>query len=53
MAQTKQSFSAYFGWEEIPEIEEWAMDMIEQIVPYGEFNGQVRISIEYLPGEDE
>jgi len=53
MTQTKQSYSAYFSWEEIPDIEEWAMEMIEHMVPNGEFKGQVRINVEYIPGEDE
>lgn len=41
-----------FGWEELADLEEQVTDMVCAVVPNGEFEGVVRITVEYLPEGD-
>lgn len=43
----------YTGFESLNDLDEDLMDNIGLIIPHGEFLGTVKITMEYIPSEDE
>lgn len=49
MDKARHKCSQFFGWEETSDIDEAVQYMTESVVPDDEFDGVVRITVEYIP----